>query len=414
MEPVDHLFRRESGRMIATVARIFGLQNLSLAEDVVQDAFCRALEVWKHQGVPPNAEAWLMAAAKNRALDALRRERTARKFAPELASEWSLAATLEASFTPQAIKDDELRMMFSCCDPRLKEEAQVALILHLLCGFSVDEVAAAFLVSHAAMEKRLTRAKKELATGALLFDLAAEDFSSRLAAVQRALYLLFNEGYHGASPQSSVRAELCREAMRLASILLASDCGTTSPTYALAALMCFHASRLETRMDAAGELIPLFEQDRTRWNPSLIAEGKLLLHHSAHGTEISEYHFEAMIASLHAEACDLDSTDWRTIVDIYDQLILRRPTPVVALNRAIAIAQLQGPDRGLDEIAGIANLDRLESYPFYWAAIGELESRRGNPAHAVDAYQKALAHARSPAERRFLQRRIDAQTRTLA
>lgn len=409
MEPVDHLFRRESGRMIATVARIFGLHNLSLAEDVVQDAFCRALEIWKHQGIPPNPEAWLMAAAKNRALDALRRERTARKFAPELASEWSLAATLEASFAPPAIKDDELRMMFSCCDPRLKEEAQVALILHLLCGFSVDEVAAAFLVSHAAMEKRLTRAKKELATSSLLFDLSADDFSARLAAVQRALYLLFNEGYHGASPESSVRAELCREAIRLVSILLESARGATTATYALAALMCFHASRLETRMDAAGELIPLFEQDRTQWDYPRIAEGKCLLHLSAQGDEISEYHFEAMIASLHAEAPDLASTNWRTIVEIYNHLLVLRPTPVVALNRAIAIAQLEGPERGLEAIDQIQSRDRLESYPFFWAAIGELESRRGNLTPAIDAYQKALAAARSPAERRFLRRRIDDQ-----
>ena len=224
MEPSDHLFRREAGRMVATLTRIFGVHNLALAEDVVQDAFCRALEVWKFRGVPENPSAWLMTTAKNRALDVLRRERTARTFAPELGrlleSEWTLAPAVEELFGANAIQDDQLRMMFSCCHPRLPEEAQVALMLHILCGFSVGEVAAAFVSSHAAMEKRITRAKKVLAGSKSLFDIAdAEDFAARLPAVHRALYLLFNEGYHGASPESAVRAELCREAMRLAALL---------------------------------------------------------------------------------------------------------------------------------------------------------------------------------------------------
>src|SRR5262244_4032150 len=196
----EHLFRRESGRMVAALVRIFGVHNLALAEDVVQDAFCRALDVWKARGLPENPSAWLMATAKNRALDVLRRERTARNFAPELTrlieSEWTLAPTIEEQFQEHAIKDDLLRMMFSCCHPRLKEEAQVALILYILGAFTVDEVAAAFVSSHAAIEKRITRAKKVLAQSKRLFDVTEEnEFRIRLPAVQRALYLLFNEGY---------------------------------------------------------------------------------------------------------------------------------------------------------------------------------------------------------------------------
>ena len=249
MEPSDHLFRREAGRMVATLTRIFGVHNLALAEDVVQDAFCRALEVWKFRGVPENPSAWLMATAKNRALDVLRRERTARTFAPELGrlldSEWTLAPTVVELFGSHAIKDDQLRMMFSCCHPRLPEEAQVALVLHYLCGFTVNEVANAFVSSHAAIEKRISRAKKVLAGSRKLFDVAnANDFSARLPAVQRALYLLFNEGYHGASTESAVRADLCREAMRLAALLLEHPLGARPATYALAALMCLHAARL--------------------------------------------------------------------------------------------------------------------------------------------------------------------------
>ena len=275
----DHLFRRESGRMVATLTRIFGVQNLALAEDVVQDAFCRALEVWKFRGVPENPSAWLMATAKNRALDVLRRERTARTFAPELGrfleSEWTLSPAVEENFAPNAIKDDQLRMMFSCCHPRLPEEAQVALMLHILCGFSVDEVAAAFVSSHAAMEKRITRAKKILAGSKKLFDIAdARDFAARLPAVHRALYLLFNEGYHGASAESAVRAELCREAMRLAALLREHPLAATPATFALSALMCLHAARLPARLDSSGELRSLFDQDRSQWDAHLVAEGQ--------------------------------------------------------------------------------------------------------------------------------------------
>lgn len=406
MELDEHLFRRESGKMIAALTRVFGVHNLALAEDVVQDAFCRALEVWKHKGIPPNPEAWLMATAKNRALDVLRRERTARKFAPELASEWSLVPTLDEQFEPQVIKDDQLRMIFSCCDPRLKEEAQVALVLHLLCGFSVDEIAAAFLVTHSAMEKRLTRAKKELATQELLFDLADDDFALRLQAVQRALYLLFNEGYHGASPEAAVRSELSEEAIRLTDIVLEHPRGATPSTHALAALMCLHASRLGTRIDAAGDLIPLFEQDRSQWNRDLIAKGHYQLHLSAVGQRVSEYHCEAMIAFEHATAPDLASTNWQAIIGIYDHLMTLRPSPVVALNRAIAVSQLEGPQRGLEEIHQIEDRGRLESYPFYWAAIGELHARVGDRDAASDAYGKALGVARNQSEKRFFEGKL--------
>src|SRR5947208_3429994 len=355
MEPTDHLFRRESGRMVATLTRIFGIHNLALAEDVVQDAFCRALEVWKFHGVPENPSAWLMATAKNRALDVLRRERTARTFAPELGrmldSEWTLAPAVEELFGAPAIHDGQLRMMFSCCHPRLPEEAQVALMLHILCGFSVDEVAGAFVSSHAAIEKRISRAKKVMAGSKRLFDVSGQgDLSVRLPAVQRALYLLFNEGYHGASPESAVRAELCREAMRLAALLLEYPPAATPVTHALAALMWLHGARLPARLDAAGRLSVLADQDRARWDPGLIEEGRRLLELSAQGQRLSEYHVEAAIAAVHASAPSVDATDWAGIVKLYDLLMTIRPTPVVALNRAIAVAECDGPDRGLQEI----------------------------------------------------------------
>jgi len=413
MELEDHLFRREAGRITAALTRLFGMHNLAMAEDVVQDAFCRALEVWKFRGVPENPSAWLMATAKNRALDVLRRERTARTYAPELGrlleSEWTLVPTIQEVFSSAAIKDDELRMMFSCCHARLGEESQIALILHILCGFSVDEVAGAFVSGHAAMEKRITRAKKVLAESKRLFEIAdAADFSAHLPAVQRALYLLFNEGYHGASTESAVRKELCQEAMRLTKILLAHPPGATPTTYALAALMHLHAVRLPGRTDGSGNLSTFYEQDRSKWDAQLVAEGQRLLNLAAFGPELSEYHVEAGIAAIHATAPSAENTDWRTIVSFYNMLMNIRPSPVVALNRAIAVAEMEGPESGLRELRAIEGRERLLSYPFYSAAFGELELRRGKRKAAREHFEAALLLARSPMERQFLQRRVDA------
>jgi RNA polymerase sigma factor (sigma-70 family) len=398
--------------MTTALTRIFGVHNLALAEDVVQDAFCRALEVWKIRGVPDNPSAWLMKTAKNRAIDVLRRERTARTFAPELErslrSEWTLVPTVTELFGANAIKDDQLRMMFSCCHPRLAEQAQIALVLHLLCGFSVSEIAGAFLSGQSAIEKRITRAKKVLAGSKHLFDLADRDFGARLSVVQRALYLLFNEGYHGSSAESAVRIELCREAMRLTKLLVEHPRSATPATNALYALMCFDAARLPGRVDAAGNLTSLFDQDRSRWDQDLITEGKKLLERSATGPELSEYHVEAAIAAAHATAREVQDTPWEGIAALYDTLMEIRPSPVIALNRAIAIAQLHGPERGLAEIRAIADADRLAHYPFYYAALGELELRCGRYEDAAADFRTALRLARNAMERRFLEQRAQA------
>jgi RNA polymerase sigma-70 factor (ECF subfamily) len=412
MEPGEHLFRREAGRMVAALTRIFGLHNLALAEDVVQDAFCRALEVWRIRGVPDNPPAWLMRTAKNRAIDVLRRERTARDFEPELGrlfeSEWTLVPTMTALLGPNAIKDDQLRMMFTCCHPRLSEQAQVALVLNLACGFTAGEIAHGFLSSRASVEKRISRSKKMLASSRTLFDFADREFSARLAAVQRAIYLLFNEGYHGASSESAVRAELCREAMRLGALLLEHPLASTPATYALCALMHLHAARLPSRVDAAGGLTSFFEQDRSRWDAALVAQGEAFLERSATGAELSEYHVEAAIASVHARAARAEDTNWLAIIRLYDTLMTIRPSPVVALNRAIAVAQHEGPERGLEEMCAIAERDRLSSYPFYFAALGELELRQGRHQTAREHFVAALGLARSPMERRFLEQRVNA------
>jgi RNA polymerase sigma-70 factor (ECF subfamily) len=410
VELSEHLFRRESGRLVAALARIFGVHNLALAEDVVQDAFCRALEVWKVSGVPENPGAWLMAVARHRALDIVRRERTARTFAPELArvleSEWTLAPTFDEAFALQSIRDEQLRMMFSCCHPRLPEETQAALVLNILCGFSAGEIASAFLSGRAAIEKRISRAKKVLARSKHLFDLADAEFPARLSGVRGALYLLFNEGYHGGCAETAVRAELCGEAIRLTMLLLECPGAAAPETHALAALMCLHAARLPARLDAAGDLNALFEQERSRWDAHLIEQGLTLLDRSAVGDVVSAYHVEAAIAAAHMTARTIDETDWNQIVALYDRLMEIEPSPVVALNRAIAIAQRDGADHGLEALRAIADGRRLRRYPFYQAAMGELELRRGNLDAARSHFLSAAALARSGIERRFLDRRV--------
>ena len=317
----------------------------------------------------------------------MRREKTARTYEPELTrwfeSEWTLAPVVEEMFTDTAIKDDQLRMMFSCCHPRLAEEAQVMLILNILCGFGIDEVAAAFVTTYTAVEKRIPRAKKVLAGSKRLFDTQAPaDFSARLPAVQRALYLLFNEGYHGASAESAVRAELCQEAMRLAALILEHPLGATPSSYALSALMCLNMARLPARLDASGKLNSLFEQDRSLWDQKLVGEGLRLLDLSATGSELSEYHVEAAIASVHATAPSMQATNWAEIVSLYDALMTIRPTPIVALNRAIAVGQRDGPESGLTELSAIADSERLSKYPFYHAAFAEFELQAGRPTVA--------------------------------
>lgn len=410
LEP--HFFRHESGRLVAALARVFGVHNLTLAEDVAQEALVRALEVWKLEGVPQNPSGWLYASAKNLAIDALRRDTTARTYAPEvgrwLESEWTRVPTLDEAFQPSALADDELRMMFTVCHPRLGEEAQVALVLHLSCGFSVGEIAAAFLASPSAIEKRISRAKATLAETRSLFDMKEGDVAERLGSVHTAIYLLFNEGYHGASPESAVRDELCREALRLVCVLADHPRTAVPETHALAALLFLHAARLPARVSEEGRLRSLFEQDRAAWDRALVARGLSFLERSAEGAALTEYHVEAAIAAHHAAASSRAETPWRSIVDLYGVLLSMRPSPVVALSRAIAIAELEGPARGLEEIAAIEDRSRLASYPFYEAALGELHLRAEKRDVARTHFEAAAALARNDMERAFFEARVKA------
>jgi predicted RNA polymerase sigma factor len=412
MKPDEAFYRRERARLLAALTRVFGAHNLALAEDVVQETLVRAFEVWTYQGVPEHYSAHLMTAAKNRALDVFRRERTARKFAPAIEhaieSEWTLRPTVDELFLPAALRDDELRMMFSVCHPQLAEEVHVALMLNMLCGFGAEEIARVHFASEAAIEKRIARGKKVLAASPRLFELSAADFEPRLASVHRALYVLFSEGYHGSSDEAVIREELCREALRLARLLVDHAPAATPATFALAALMYLLAARLPGRTNELGELLALADQDRSRWDARLVAEGLALLERATTGVEVSRYHVEAAIAGLHASAPSAAETRWADIVELYDVYMRIAPSPVVALNRAMAIAEHEGPERGLHALSAIEGAERLRDYPFHAAARGELELRARRPNAARRQFEAAIALARSDAERRFLRRRLAA------
>lgn len=382
--------------MVATLVRILGLRRVELAEDVVQDALCRALEVWKYRGVPDNPSAWLFQAARNRAVDLLRRGALLDRAAPRLATR------LPETVAEADIRDDQLRMMFACAAPSLPPEARVAIILKYLCGFGVGEIAGAFLTSPAAVEKRLARAKRALKREAI----ADLPDATRLGSVQQALYLLFNEGYHGSHPERAVREELCSEALRLAALLSDHPATAAPSTFALRALLCLHAARLPSRIDDAGSLVLLEAQDRTRWSRPLLEEGLLCLARSAEGPDITPYHLEGAIAAHHARAASFAETDWAAIVDLYSKLFELQPTPVVALNRAIALGRVRGPDEGLRELERIRGGRRLRDYPFLEAATGDLHQRAGRIREAKVHFGRAVALARNGSERQILERRL--------
>jgi RNA polymerase sigma factor (sigma-70 family) len=408
---VDHLFRREAGKMVSYLTKLFGLDRLNLAEDVVQDALCQALQAWPVHGLPDNPSAWLMRVARNRAIDLIRRDDQFRYFTPELTYLLKLREEnpeSEPAFEKE-IHDDQLRMMFSCCHPDLSTAIQVTLILKTLCGFSVAEISSALLASEDSIEKRLGRARKLFRDSGRFVEVRkASEIPGRLEAIYQAVYLLFNEGYHASQSEKPVREELCYEALRLTLLLCEHPQGARPKTFALLALFCFNAARLPGRVDAEGILIQLESQDRSQWDWALIGQGFHFLEKSAVGEELSEFHLEAAIASLHSGTQAYGETDWRRIEELYDLLYRLKPTPIVALNRAIAVGQAQGPERGLVELRKIPDLPKLKDYPFYPAAQGEFHRLAGREDEARNCFESALKLARNPSEKCFLERKLEA------
>jgi RNA polymerase sigma factor (sigma-70 family) len=408
---VEHFFRHEAGRIISTLTRIFGIEHLNRAEDVVQETLIRALQTWPYYGIPRNPSAWITQVAKNLALDLIRREKIFRRKESEiahLAEHASPEATDgESVFAEDQINDDRLRMMFACCHPLVPHEAQVALALKTLCGFSAAEIARAFLTSEAAIAKRLTRAKQRIREARVPFEIpAGEELTRRLDGVLQTLYLLFNEGYKASVGEQLIREELCREAIRLCTLLAEHPTGSRPPTHALLALMLLNGARLRSRTDADGNILRLKEQDRSSWDQAMIARGLFHLMQSTAGNEISEYHLQAGIAASHCAAKDYESTDWPRILSLYDRLIEIDDSPVVALNRAVAVANVHGPRAGIEAVEAIRNREQLNSYYLLYVVLGEFEANLSNRQAAINYFRKSLELATIHSEQMFLSKKL--------
>ncbi len=403
---LDLLFRRRAGQLAATLARVLGVENLDLVEDLVQDAFVQALKKWPYAGVPDNPGAWVLAVAKNRAVDILRRQGRWREKRNEL--ERSILPALDAGrvYFSTELDDDQLRLMFACCHPALPRDAQVALTLKTVGGFSVEEIARAFLTGRATVAQRLVRAKRSLRDRRIELAIpAAEALPPRLDAVLEVLYLLFNEGYAATAGDELVRIDLCEEAMRLAELVAAHPLVGGPRVNALAALFLFQAARLPARKDADGEQLLLEEQDRSSWDRSLLRRGLEHLRLAARGETLSAYHLEAEIASCHALADSFEDTDWNKILACYDRLLELTPAPVVALNRVVALAKVEGPDAGLRALSSLSGERALRHYGPRYAIEGDLLLQLGRATEARAVLDKAASLAASEPVRRYLERR---------
>ena len=387
--------------MVSRLARWLGAARLDLAEEAVQDALLRALSTWPFRGVPAEPRGWLFQVARNRAVDLLRREASLRGKLD------GFDGGLEEYPAASALGDDELAMMFMCCHPSLPPAARVALTLKTVGGFSVDEIAAAFLAESDAIAQRLVRAKRQIREQAIAIEIPAEDeLGGRLDSVLDVLYLLFNEGYSAHGGPNLTRAELCGEAIRLAEILAGNSATDRPAVHALLALMLLQASRLSARVDEAGDILLLAEQDRGAWDQELIGRGLRHLEGAASGHTITAYHVEAAIAAAHAAAVNDAATDWGYIVRLYDDLLAIKPSPVVELNRAIALAMAEGPAVGIAAIERIEQDPALARYYLLPAALGRLWLEAGDSERAARYFEEALGRPCSAPERRFLERQL--------
>lgn len=401
---VETVYRSDWGRILATLIGLFG--DFDLAEESAQEAFAAAVNQWATGGVPESPRAWIIQTAKHKAIDRIRRQTRFEEKVETYAQEFGPGIT-EPNYDSDEIPDDRLRLIFTCCHPALAPEAQVALTLRSLCGLETDEIARAFLIPVSTMAQRIVRAKRKIKDARIPYRVPeTRDMPERLDAVLTVVYLVFNEGYAATRGELLVRTDLCAEAIRLAR-LLSSLLGPQRPAEVtgLLALMLLHDARHDARLDTAGDLVVLEEQDRSRWNQSQITEALPLVEEALRGGP-GPYALQAAIVAVHCRAAQAEDTDWRQIVRLYGALERVQPSPVVSLNRAVAIAMAEGPQEGLRIIDELAARGDLENYHLLHASRADLLRRRGSFEEAAKSYARALQLATHESERRFLEKRL--------
>ena len=402
-EFVGDLYVRESRRVFSTLVRLVG--DFDLAEEAMHEAFAAAIEQWQHHGLPANPRAWLVSTGRFKAIDALRRRAHSDKLREEVTRRVNELATVNANRAAHDIEDDRLRLVFTCCHPALAPAAQIAMTLREVCGLSTEQIAAAFLTSPKTTAQRIVRAKVKIREAGIPFEIPSlADFPERLAAVLSVIYLVFNEGYSASCGESLTRPDLSAEAIRLGRLLV--ELLPDPEVMGLLALMLLHESRRTARTTPEGDLILLEDQDRSQWNQELIAEGRRLVERSLASRRFGVYTIQAAISAVHADAPTTAKTDWEQIVALYDVLMRSAPSPVIELNRAVAVAMRDQPEAGLELIDAILKRNDLSDYHLAHAARADLCRRLGRTHDARIAYERAFALAQQEPERRFLKKRL--------
>jgi len=408
---IEHLSRHETGRIVSVLTRIFGTDNIEMAEDVVQDSLIEALSEWNEKGAPDNPTAWLFRVAKNRALNIINREKYKQEYSTEVAhflqSDWTAEPALNHLFSEEQIEDDQLRMIFTCCHPAISRDSQIALALKTLCGFSIPEIASAFLTTEENINKRLVRARQKIREDKIPFAVPdGKELEKRQAAVLETIYLLFNEGYSASKGNDLIRYPLCEEAIRLAQMLgndkAIQHKGNVS---ALLSLMFLNASRFAARQDGEGNLLTMVEQDRSLWDKQMQGTGLAYLQRATENSDISIYHILATISANYCIAPDYESTNWKNILSLYDSLIQLDSSPIVLLNRAVSVSKVHGAESALEELERIKDNPSVKSYHLFYSTQAEFFNQLNDTDNAIRSLERAILLAPLPGEKQLLEKK---------